>query len=118
MVGPTRLHSRTTVSSTFGVAARGATTSKPGDYRPRCSLRTLVKALGEQDKGTSVLQVACGATHTLALCDNGDVYSWGSNEEVLAGPRSSAGRKVSRPELVAGKLSGWGVLRVAATKPA
>ena len=85
-----------------------------GDYRPR-TVPALVKALGEQDKGTSVLQVACGAAHTLALCDNGDVYSWGSNEEMQLGLGSSFGRKVNRPELVA-ELSNKGVLRVAAGK--
>ena len=36
-----------------------------GDYRPR-TVPALVKALGEQSAGTSVLQVACGASHTLA----------------------------------------------------
>ena len=55
-----------------------------GDYRPR-TVPALVKALGEQGKGTTVLQVACGAHHTLALCDNGDVYAWGSNEEMQLG---------------------------------
>jgi len=84
------------------------------DYRPR-AVPALVKSLGEQSAGTSVLQVACGAAHTICLCDNGDVYTWGSNEEMQLGLGTTFGRKVNRPELVA-ELSNKGVLRVAAGK--
>ena len=45
-----------------------------GDYRPR-TVPAIVKAFGDPSTGTSVLQVACGAAHTLALCDNGEVYA-------------------------------------------
>lgn len=85
-----------------------------GDYRPR-AVPALVKALGDQKSGTSVLQVACGASHTVALCDNGDVYAWGLNEDMQLGLGATFGRKVNRPELVS-ELSGKGVLRVAAGK--
>ena len=85
-----------------------------GDYRPR-TVPAIVKALGDPASGTSVLQVACGAAHTLALCDNGDVYSWGSNDEMQLGLGATFGRKVNRPELVS-ELGGKGVLRVAAGK--
>ncbi|XP_058798265.1 probable E3 ubiquitin-protein ligase HERC4 [Phymastichus coffea] len=38
---------------------------------------TLVKALG-----TSVIvQIACGQNHTLALTNNGELYTWGSNSD-------------------------------------
>ena len=30
-------------------------------------------------EGKSVAQVACGAFHTLALTEKGEVYSWGNN---------------------------------------
>ena len=51
-----------------------------GDLRPR-AVPTLMKALGDKQAGTTVLQAACGGAHTLALCDNGEVYAWGLNEE-------------------------------------
>mmetsp|Transcript_30034 Transcript_30034/g.77819 ORF Transcript_30034/g.77819 Transcript_30034/m.77819 type:complete len:688 (+) Transcript_30034:41-2104(+) len=85
-----------------------------GDYRPR-TVPSLMKALGDQMAGTTVLQVACGSAHTVALCDNGDVYTWGSNDEMQLGLGSTFGRKVNRPELVA-ELGNKGVLRVAAGK--
>lgn len=72
-----------------------------------------MKALGDQTSGTTVLQVACGGAHTVALCDNGDVYTWGSNDEMQLGLGSTFGRKVNRPELVA-ELGNKGVLRIAA----
>ena len=64
-----------------------------GDYRPR-TVPALVKALGEASAGTSVLQVACGGAHTIALCDNGDVYTWGANDEMQLGLGATFGRKV------------------------
>lgn len=75
----------------------------------------LLKSLGDQTTGTTVLQVACGGAHTIALVDNGDVYTWGSNDEMQLGLGSTFGRKVNRPELVA-ELGNKGVLRVAAGK--
>lgn len=85
-----------------------------GDYRPR-TVPALLKSLGDQTTGTTVLQVACGGAHTIALVDNGDVYTWGSNDEMQLGLGSTFGRKVNRPELVA-ELGNKGVLRVAAGK--
>ena len=102
-----------------------------GDYRPR-TVPALVKALGERTAGPSVLHVACGAAHTIALCDNvsdcagdlrphvcvtvqlalksgfsllqqGDVYTWGSNEEMQLGLGTTFGRKVNRPEVCFGE---------------
>ena len=67
-----------------------------GDYRPR-TVPALVKALGDQQAGSTVLQVACGASHTIALCDNGDVYTFGSNEEMQLGLGATFGRKVHLP---------------------
>lgn len=83
-----------------------------GDYRPR-TVPALLKTLGDPSTGTTVLQVACGGAHTLALCDSGDVYAWGSNDEMQLGLGSTFGRKVNRPELVA-ELCNKGVLRIAA----
>lgn len=37
----------------------------------------MVKSLGTR----VVVQVACGLKHTLALTNNGELYSWGSNRE-------------------------------------
>lgn len=37
----------------------------------------IVKALG----ANVVIQIACGQKHTVALTNNGEVYSWGSNNE-------------------------------------
>jgi len=37
----------------------------------------------------SVIQLACGGTHTLALCNNGVVFSWGNNDDGALG-RSGA----------------------------
>ena len=85
-----------------------------GDLRPR-AVPALIKTLGDKAAGTSVLQVACGGSHTLALCDNGEVYAWGSNEELQLGLGLSYGRKVNRPELVT-DLAAKGVLRLAAGK--
>ena len=85
-----------------------------GDYRPR-TVPALLKTLGDPSKGTTVLQVACGLSHTIALVDNGDVYTWGANDEMQLGLGATFGRKVSRPELVA-ELGNKGVLRVAAGK--
>ena len=62
-----------------------------------------------------MLQVACGLSHTIALVDNGDVYTWGANDEMQLGLGATFGRKVNRPELVA-ELGNKGVLRVAAGK--
>jgi len=85
-----------------------------GDYRPR-TVPALLKTLGDPSKGTTVLQVACGLSHTIALVDNGDVYTWGANDEMQLGLGATFGRKVNRPELVA-ELGNKGVLRVAAGK--
>ena len=75
----------------------------------------LLKALGDKGAGTTVLQVQCGGAHTLALCDNGDVYAWGSNDDMQLGLGPGVGKKVNRPELVT-DLSGKGILRVACGK--
>ena len=72
----------------------------------------LLKALGDKGAGTTVLQVQCGGAHTLALCDNGDVYAWGSNDDMQLGLGPGVGKKVNRPELVT-DLSGKGILRIA-----
>lgn len=61
-----------------------------GDYRPR-TVPALVKALGDQTTGTTVLQVVCGGSHTLALCDNGDVYTWGARRSGHGGRRGAVG---------------------------
>ena len=74
-----------------------------GDYRPR-TVPALVKALGEQSAGTSVLQVACGAAHTIALCDNGDVYTWGRGGFGRLGHGDV--RSLKAPRLVRGGLAG------------
>ena len=63
-----------------------------GDLRPR-AVPTLMKALGDKQAGTTVLQAACGGAHTLALCDNGEVYAWGLNEEGQLGLGASFGKK-------------------------
>ena len=75
----------------------------------------LLKALGDKAAGTTVLQVQCGGAHTLALCDNGDVYAWGSNDDMQLGLGPGVGKKVNRPELVT-DLSGKGILRIACGK--
>ena len=85
-----------------------------GDFRPR-TVPALLKMFGDKVAGTSVLQVACGQSHTLALCDNGTVYAWGLNDDLQLGLGSTFGRKINKPEPVA-ELAGKGVLRVAAGK--
>jgi len=85
-----------------------------GDLRPR-AVPALVKALGDKSAGTTVLQVACGGSHTIVLCDNGEVFTWGSNEEMQLGLGMTAGRKLQKPQLIT-DLVGKGVLRVAAGK--
>ena len=75
----------------------------------------VLKALGDKAAGTTVLQVQCGGAHTLALCDNGDVYAWGSNDDMQLGLGPGVGKKVNRPELVT-DLSGKGILRIACGK--
>jgi len=85
-----------------------------GDFRPR-AVPALLKALGDKAAGTTVLQVACGGAHTLVLVDNGDVYGFGSNDDMQLGMGPGVGKKVNRPELIA-DLSGKGILRVAAGK--
>eukprot|EP00966_Prymnesium_polylepis_P064986 1507729-Prymnesium_polylepis.1 len=85
-----------------------------GDFRPR-PVPALLKSLGDKTAGTTVLQVACGGAHSLALCDNGDVYTWGSNDDFQLGLGQTFGRKINKPEVVP-ELSGKGVLRVAAGK--
>jgi hypothetical protein len=82
-----------------------------GDFRPR-AVPALLKALGDKAAGTTVLQVQCGGAHTLVLCDNGDVYAWGSNDDMQLGLGPGVGKKVNRPELVT-DLSGKGILRIA-----
>uniref|UniRef100_A0A3Q3VJX2 BTB domain-containing protein n=1 Tax=Mola mola TaxID=94237 RepID=A0A3Q3VJX2_MOLML len=46
-----------------------------GNNRNRCA-PCRVAAL----QGVSVIQVACGSSHTLALTDEGSVYTWGANQ--------------------------------------
>lgn len=54
-----------------------------------------------------VRQIACGAKHVLALCDTGDVYSWGSGRSGQLG----LGKRTSymTPQLV------WGMMRAGAS---
>ncbi|XP_043262293.1 probable E3 ubiquitin-protein ligase HERC4 [Colletes gigas] len=55
----------------------------------------MVKALG-----TSVIvQIACGAKHTLALTNNGELYSWGSNNKGQLGLDSHIITRI-KPKLV------------------
>ncbi|XP_076636822.1 HECT and RLD domain containing E3 ubiquitin ligase 4 isoform X2 [Colletes latitarsis] len=50
--------------------------------------------------GTSVIvQIACGAKHTLALTNNGELYSWGSNNEGQLGLGSDIKNEI-KPKLV------------------
>ncbi|XP_012252634.2 probable E3 ubiquitin-protein ligase HERC4 isoform X1 [Athalia rosae] len=50
----------------------GINTNSTDEHTPR-----MVKTLGT----SFIVQVACGAKHTLALTNNGELYAWGCNEE-------------------------------------
>ncbi|KAK0090592.1 hypothetical protein PV325_010558 [Microctonus aethiopoides] len=50
----------------------GLNTDLSIEFTPR-----MVKALGS----VVIIQVACGVKHAIALANNGDLYSWGANDE-------------------------------------
>lgn len=49
--------------------------------------------------GLNIIQVACGGMHTIALTDEGKVYTWGCNDEGSLGRTTSEGEEYS-PGLV------------------
>lgn len=55
----------------------------------------MVKALGT----SIVIQVACGTNHALALTNNGELYSWGSNGEGQLGLGSDTKNEI-KPKIV------------------
>ena len=71
----------------FGVLGQGGS----GDY----AQPTLIKPLSDK----TIAKVVCGESHTLALTDNGDVYSWGRGYEGQLGIRKSI-ETVSIPKYI------------------
>ena len=68
-----------------------------GDRQP-CKTPTLVRHL--VDSGVQVAQIACGRVHSLAVSQDGFLFSWGSNEDGATG--QSDGDAALVPALVPG----------------
>ncbi len=65
---------------TWGLGAFGAGDLADGGrtVTPKPELFHIVDPRTNARKASKVVQVACGNRHTLALCEDGEVYSWGS----------------------------------------
>ena len=62
------------------------------------SINSLAKSIS-LPLGAKVVQVSCGAKHSVAVVDNGLVYSWGANDKYQIGHQQGA--DVAVPTLVA-----------------
>ncbi|XP_071846345.1 RCC1 and BTB domain-containing protein 1-like [Apostichopus japonicus] len=52
--------------------------------------------------GHHITKLACGSNHTLALTDNGEIYSWGTNNNGQLGHKENA----SRPQPITASIGG------------
>lgn len=54
--------------------------------------------------GRRILRLACGSSHTLALTDGGEVFSWGTNNNGQLGHKQAATRPAPVTSSIGGKL--------------
>ncbi|KAK7604749.1 hypothetical protein V9T40_005935 [Parthenolecanium corni] len=70
----------TCVSSTFVIAYLHSGQIYQWGFIPWTGT-TLLEAVFVHKLDNKVVEVACGYSHCVALCENGQVYTWGSNEK-------------------------------------
>ena len=65
-------------------------------------------------KGKTIVAIAAGISHALALASDGTVYAWGENEYGQLGNRTNTDSNVPVPVYMTGVLSGKKVVAIAA----
>jgi alpha-tubulin suppressor-like RCC1 family protein len=70
------------------------------DLEERMNIVLLPTPIDRFSTPLNVLWIACGGQHTLAVLSNGDLYSWGCNDERALGHNAEVPERVDLPGCV------------------